>query len=165
MDDGALDDALETGRRLGVLVAFADQVLELGFEIRRQAAAQLVEIDVAGAHDGGRILIVEQCQQQVFQRGVFMVPLVGQRQRAVQGLFEAARKGRHFILLLPSNSLCSPGVPSLPRCYIALPAGVSMAGQLIFRLHFTSFPSRTGEDAWCLRAKSITSVTLLLAAS
>ncbi len=137
-DHGALDDALEPGGGLGILVAFADQVLELGLEIGGQAAPQLVEIHVAGAHDGSCILVVEQRQQQVLQCGVFVVPLVGQRQRAVQGLFEAARKGRHLILLLQSNSLCRPGVPSLPRCYIALPAGVSMAGRFIFRRHFFS---------------------------
>ena len=84
---------------LRILVALADQVLQLGFEIGGEAAAQLVEIDVAGAHDRGGVLVVDQRQQEVLERRVFVVTLVGERQRAVQRLFEAARKCGHLCFL------------------------------------------------------------------
>ena len=96
VDDGALDHALEPGGRLGILVAVADQVLQLGFEIGGEAAAQLVEIDIAGPHHRGRILIVDQGQQQVLERRIFVVPLIGERQCAVERLFKAARKSGHL---------------------------------------------------------------------
>ena len=80
VDHRALDHALEAGGRLGILAAVGDQVFQLGFEIGDQAAAQLVEIDIAGAHHRGGVLIVDQRQQQMLQRRVFVVALVGERQ-------------------------------------------------------------------------------------
>ena len=55
MDHRALDHALETRGRLGVVGAVRDQVFEFGLKIVDEAGAQLVEVDAAGAHDGGRI--------------------------------------------------------------------------------------------------------------
>ena len=52
VDHRALDHALESGGRLGVVGAVGDQIFELGFEIVDEAGAQLVEIDAAGAHHG-----------------------------------------------------------------------------------------------------------------
>ena len=95
MDDRALDHALEAGGRLGILGAVGDQVFQLGFEIGDQAAAQLVEVDIAGAHHRGGVLIVDQRQQQMLQRRVFVVPLIGEGERPVERLFEAAREGWH----------------------------------------------------------------------
>ena len=60
VDDGALDDALEAGGRLGVLAVDADEVGELGVDIFVEVGLQLLEVDVAGAHDGGGVLVVEQ---------------------------------------------------------------------------------------------------------
>ena len=90
MDDGALDDALEAGGRLRILVRAGGQVGEFGVDVFDEVAAQHVEIDVAGAHDGGGVLIVEQRQQQMLERGVFLVALAGQRQRLMEGLFKTA---------------------------------------------------------------------------
>ena len=50
MDHRALDDALEAGRRLGVLAAVADEIVEFLVDIVAQVLAQQVEIDRAGAH-------------------------------------------------------------------------------------------------------------------
>ena len=61
-----------------------------------EAAAQLVEIDVAGPHHRGGVLIVDQRQQQMLERRVFVMPLVGERQRAMERLFETARERGHF---------------------------------------------------------------------
>ncbi len=139
VDDGALDHALEPGGRLGILVALVHQVLEFALEIGGQAAAQLVEIDVAGPHDGGGILIVDQRQQQMLERGVFVMALIGERQRAVERLFKVARKSGHWLSFVPVR------VPIWPRRY------------------FFSITHCRG--CWCLRAKSITCVTLVSATS
>ena len=117
MDDRALDHALEAGGRLGILAAVGDQVFELGFEIGRQAAAQLVEIDIAGAHHRGGVLIVDQRQQQMFERRVFVMPLVGERQRAVKRLFETAGESWHsmsHVQLHRSRRSLLPRLTSFP---------------------------------------------------
>ena len=58
--------ALEAVRRLGLLLAVDDQVLELGIEIVDDGLAQPVEIDPAGAQHRRRIDVVDQRQQQMF---------------------------------------------------------------------------------------------------
>ena len=100
----ALDHALEARGRLGVVGAVRHQVFEFGFEIIDQAGAQLVEIDAAGPHHRRRIRIIDQRQQQVFERRILMMTLVCDRQRAMQGLFKALRKSRHSRPLWPPPS-------------------------------------------------------------
>ena len=95
VDHRALDDALEAGGGLGIFRPVGDQVFQLGFEIGDQAAPQLVEIDIAGAHHRGRVLIVDQRQQKMLKCRVFVVALVGERQSTVKRLFEAARESWH----------------------------------------------------------------------
>jgi hypothetical protein len=143
VNDGALDDPLEAGGRLGILVAVADQILELAFEIGGQTAPQLVELDVARAHDRGGILIIDQREQKMFERGVFVMALIGERQGTVERLFQVARKRGHVMSRV--NALYSPGVP------------------LFHCRHFFSMTHCRG--CWCLRAKSITCVTLVSATS
>jgi hypothetical protein len=87
VNHGALDDALKARGRLRVLAAIGDQIFEFGLEIVDEAAAQLVEIDAASAHHGRCIGVVDQRQQQMFERRVLVVTLVRDRQRAMQGLF------------------------------------------------------------------------------
>ena len=77
MDDGALDDALETGGRLRILLARGGKIGEVGIDVADQVGAQLVEIDAAGLQHGQRVLILRQRQQEVFQRGIFVPPFVG----------------------------------------------------------------------------------------
>ncbi len=84
VDHRALDHALETGGRLGVIGAVGHQVFELGFEIVDQTGAQLVEIDAAGTHHRRRIGIIDQRQQKVFERRILVMTLVCNRQRAMQ---------------------------------------------------------------------------------
>ncbi len=86
MDDGALDHALESGRRLGVVIAVIDQVLQLALEIGGQTAPQLVQIYITCPHHRGGILVVDQRQQEMLQRGILVMALIGQRQCAVEGL-------------------------------------------------------------------------------
>ena len=95
VDHRALDDALEAGGRLGILVVAGDQIVELGVDIVEHRALQLFEIDVAGAHDGGRVGVVDQRQQQMLERRIFMMPLIGEGERLMKGLFEALGESRH----------------------------------------------------------------------
>ena len=90
MNDGALQDALETGSGLGVLTPIRDEIFELRVDIFHQIAPQNVEIDIAGAHDGGRVLILDQGEQQMFQCRIFVVALIGRGQRTMEGLFEVS---------------------------------------------------------------------------
>ncbi len=146
MDDGALDHALEPGGRFRILVPFRHQVVELGLDIGDEAALQFVDVDIAGAHDGGRVLILEQRQQQMLQRGVFVMAFVRQSERPVKRLFEAARKSWHYgLTLLSLVSRIAPGPPLPPYS------------------HFFSITHCRG--CWCLRAKSITCVTFVSATS
>ena len=87
VDHRALDDALETCRGLGILVVTRDQIVELGIDIGENGLFQIVEIDVAGTHDGRGIAVVDQRQKQMFERRIFMVTLIGEIQRLMQRLF------------------------------------------------------------------------------
>ncbi len=87
MDHRALDHALEAGRRLGVLASVAGQVRELGVDVIDQAALERVDLDVAGAHDSGRILVIHKGEQEMLQRRVFVPSLASERQGSVEGLF------------------------------------------------------------------------------
>ena len=113
MDHGALDDALKAGGRLGILGPVGDEIVEFGFEIGDEAAAQLVQIDIARPHHRRGVLIFDQRQEQVLERGVFMMALIGQRQGPVERLFKAARERWHFQYLFLSTGR-SPGITSFP---------------------------------------------------
>ncbi len=89
MDDRALDHALEAGGGLGLLADLGDEVVELRVDVLDEVAPEQIEIDVARPHDGGRVLILDEGQQQVFKRRIFLTALVGVSQSLVQGLFEA----------------------------------------------------------------------------
>ncbi len=85
VDDGALDDALEAGRGLGFFGRGFDQGFQIGLDIGVQGRAQLGEIDIAGAHDGGGIDVVDQRQEKVLKGRVFMMMRVGVPHCAMQG--------------------------------------------------------------------------------
>src|SRR5690606_431285 len=95
MDDGALDDALEAGSRLRVLVVAGHEIVELGVDVGQDGLLQFFEIDVACTHHGSGVTVVEQREQQVFERRIFVVTLVCKGQRLVQRPFEALRESRH----------------------------------------------------------------------
>ena len=95
VNDGALNDALKTRRRLGVFAAVGDQIVEFLVDIFAKVLLQKIEIDRAGAQDRGGIAIIDQAQQQMLERGVFVMALVGDGERAMERLFEIAGEGRH----------------------------------------------------------------------
>ena len=90
VDDGALDDALEASCRFEIFGAVGDQIVQLGFEIGDRTPAQLLQVDVARSHHRRGVLIFDQRQQEMLERSVFVMALVGKRKRTVERLFEAA---------------------------------------------------------------------------
>ena len=67
----------------------------------------MIEIDVAGAHDGGRVLVVDQREQQMLERRIFVVPLVGERERACRACSRLRENERQWAPL-------DPGLTSFP---------------------------------------------------
>ncbi len=93
--DGAVDDALEAGGGLGLGGPLQEQRGELVVDVFGDAGAQPVDVDRAGAHDGRGVAVVEERQQEVLQRGVLVVTLVGVLEGAMQGSFKALRECGH----------------------------------------------------------------------
>lgn len=84
MDYSALNDALETGCRLGLLFVLQRQIGEVVLNELIQIATQSVDIHIAGAHDSRRIAVVYQRQEKVLQGRQLVFALGRQRNRAVQ---------------------------------------------------------------------------------
>ena len=61
-------------------------------DIEVQRRLQGRQIDVAGPHHIGGVRVVDQGQQQVFERGVFVPTRIGVADGAVQGFFERTGK-------------------------------------------------------------------------
>ena len=84
----ALDDALKAGSRLGIVASLGNEIVEFRINVIAQRLAQCVDINRAGPQNGCGILILDQAQQQMLQRGIFVVALIGRRECAVKRLFE-----------------------------------------------------------------------------
>ena len=90
MDRCALQYALKARRRLCIVTVGGDEVAELIIDIVQDLAAQPIEIDAASTQHSDRVLILSQCEQQVFERGIFMPALIGIGESPMQRLFEIA---------------------------------------------------------------------------
>ena len=95
VEDRALDDALEAAGRRRIGRAIDLQRIEFGIEIMRDGALQLAEIDPARLHHLRRMFVVDQREQQMFERRIFVAPRAGRFERLVQRGFESAGKGWH----------------------------------------------------------------------
>jgi hypothetical protein len=100
MDDGALNDALETGGWLRIVAIVDHQARELVVYVVLETSPQDVKVDTAGAHDCRRVLVVHERQQEVLEGCIFVAALIGERERAMKGLFETARECWHEVRLL-----------------------------------------------------------------
>ncbi len=87
MDGGALHHALEAGGGLRLGRAVGGEAREVLIQKLGQVLAQLVEIDAAGAQHGCRVAVVGQAEQQMFEGCIFVPPVAGEGQGAVEGLF------------------------------------------------------------------------------
>ena len=92
MDNGALNDALERGRRARILAVLHDEAVQFFIDEIFEVAFERVDIDVAAGEHGDRLAVVGQRQQEVLERGELMVTLPSQVHCLMQGLFESARK-------------------------------------------------------------------------
>ncbi len=110
VNGGTLQHTLEPGCRLRFLDPARDQAGKLFVDVFGQIAPQMIDIDPTGAQDSNGVLILREREQQMLQGRVFMVPLVGQRQRAVQRLFEVLRQ--HLRRLPFASGLHHPVVRS-----------------------------------------------------
>ena len=89
MDRRTLDHALERSRWDGFgPFDIGDQRGQVIVDEIFQILAQVVQIDLTSAHDARSVRFVDQGQQQMFQRGQFVLAFVGQRQRTVDRLLE-----------------------------------------------------------------------------
>ena len=97
MDRRALQNALETSGRFGFLDPAGDQARQFLVDILRQVAAQMIDIDSAGPQDRKRILVFSQRQEQVLEGRIFVMAFIGDRQCAVQGLFQVLRQHKRTL--------------------------------------------------------------------
>ena len=88
VDRGALDDALEARGRLRLFAGLDDKAVQLVVDVARDGLAERVDVDAAGAHDGGGVGIVDQREQQMFERGEFVSVFVRDGEGAAQRLFQ-----------------------------------------------------------------------------
>jgi hypothetical protein len=97
MQHRALQHALEAGRRARVfaIAAIDDEIIQFVVEIGFEAGAQALQIDLARRHHAGGVLVVDQREQQMLQRHVFVTVIVGEGQRPTQSGFQRARKRSH----------------------------------------------------------------------
>ena len=58
--------------------------------------AEIAEIDAAGGHHFGGVGIVDQREQEVFQRRIFMAPVRGIGERVVERLFQVGGETGHL---------------------------------------------------------------------
>ena len=75
-----------------------DEAFEFAVDVIPQGDLQCRHIDVAGLHYACRIDIIDQGEEEMLQRGVFVPPLVGEGERLMQGFFEIPGKGRQRVL-------------------------------------------------------------------
>ena len=101
VQDRALDDALEAAGRSRIGRAVGDQRAELIVEILLHRRAKLVAADAAGGHHLGRMLVVDQRDQQMLEGRILVPAAAGLPKRIVEGLFEFASKTRHLGWSLP----------------------------------------------------------------
>jgi|SRR6516162_988662 hypothetical protein len=85
-----LQYALKACCRLRVVAVRGDEVAELVIDIAQNLAAQPTEVDTASTQYSDRVLILDQRQQQMFERGIFVPALIGAAESPMQRLFEIA---------------------------------------------------------------------------
>ena len=92
MGGRAVQGALEAGRGPGLDLAFDHEAGELAVDERLHLLLDLLHIHIAGAHDGHRVVVAGQRQQQMLQRGIFVVALAGEGERVAQRAFQGGRE-------------------------------------------------------------------------
>ncbi len=78
MDGGALHDALEAGGRLRVAGTVRGQPGQVLVEEFREVFLDFLNIHAAGAQHRDGVGIVDQAEEQVLERRIFMLPVSSQ---------------------------------------------------------------------------------------
>ena len=86
MNHRTLDNPLEPCRGLAILGFIHNQAGQLIVDIIGQIVPQLFQIDAARLHNSDSFGVFCQGEQQMFQRGIFMVALIGEHKRPMQTL-------------------------------------------------------------------------------
>ncbi len=89
MDHSTLDHPLESGCRFGILIIAGDEIVQLAVNIVSNDMLEIIQINIAGAHHGASVLIVDQRKQKMFEGGIFVVPLVCDGEGLMQRPFKA----------------------------------------------------------------------------
>ena len=111
MEDGALDDALEAAGRRRIGVGLDLQRLELAVEIVAHLVLELAGIDAARLHHPAGMDVVDQREQQMLQRRIFVTAAARLGEGVVERLFELAGEGRHSLLLCAREDTRGPLAP------------------------------------------------------
>src|SRR6185369_65676 len=98
VEDRTLDYALEAAGRSWVRRAVGNERPELIVEILLHAGAKLIAVDSAGGHHLGRVLVVDERDQEVLQGRIFVPAAAGLAKRVVEGLFELTSETGHYLL-------------------------------------------------------------------
>ena len=93
---GAMERALEARGGLGLDEAFDDETREIVVDEFLDLVTQGIDIDIACPHDRDGVIVLAQCQQEMFERGVLVLAFVGQRKGVTQCLFEIGRQHAVF---------------------------------------------------------------------
>ena len=99
-----MQHTLERGGRLRFFGIAVDQIGQLVIEIMRKLVAQIGQRYAAGAQHRHGVLVVGERQQQMLERRIFVIALVGDRKGAVQCLFQVTREHRSISFSTKSNA-------------------------------------------------------------
>ena len=105
MNDRALNDALESGSWLGIFVITRDEIIKFAINIVGNDTFEMLKVDAAGTHHCARILIVDQGKQKMFERRIFVMPLVCNCEGLMQGPFKAWGERWHMTSLFLHHAL------------------------------------------------------------
>jgi hypothetical protein len=77
---------------VGIFAVLDHQSHQLFVDIFLDGLAQGVGVDIAGLHDLRRVGVIHQRKKKMLRRGIFVMPVARELDRAVQRLFEASRQ-------------------------------------------------------------------------
>ena len=151
MQDCALDHPLEPRGRLRVGGLVRLQRLVFLFEILLHHRGQFTEVDPAGGHDLRAILVVDQCEQQVFERRIFVPALARIGECGVEGLFEIGGKAGHQMSFSWDSHRANTGQPMGRRLANAVCSPDMGAQGNIFSPRITNYSFRPNNASAALR--------------
>ena len=121
MEDGTLDHPLEAGRGLGLDLLLGCLALKLLVDEALEIAREPLQIDAARLEHGDGVGVLQEREQQVFERRELVPPLDRQRQRAVEAFLKIAREHGYSFSIVHCNG-CSLRRAKLETCFTLVSA-------------------------------------------